>query len=89
MPGNQIVPGDDIFKKSDKVLDGLAGGLYFFIESLLDKDINSPSFEDAVLPVFEKLLQFFEINPLSFVESNTENIHLFAGFLVLFVLHLG
>ncbi len=49
-----LIPGEDVLKESNKLFDGLSCGLYFFEEGILNEEIDSSSFCEAVVSVFDE-----------------------------------
>jgi hypothetical protein len=84
---DKLKPGNNVLKESNEFSDSLPCGLYFFIESFLNKDKDSPSFKDAGLTVLEELGEILKVHSFSFVESDTEDVNLVVGLAVRVWLH--
>lgn len=86
---DKLKPGNNILKESNEFPDGLPSGLYFFIESFLNEDKDSPAFKDAGLTVLKELGEILKVHSFSFVESDTEDVNLVIGLVVRVCMHCG
>jgi hypothetical protein len=86
---DKLKPGYNVLKESNEFSDSLPCGLYFFVESFLNENKDSPAFKDAGLTVLKELGEILKIHSFSFVESDTEDVNLVIGLVVRVWLHCG